>query len=127
MSVSLSVVGIGSEGEAHSLPQLHPDLSIAGQLVAGQQDPHDRCRLQHSIPLVSNCDVKNYVPNILPVCVSPVLYNAEETFCSLNFASRVRTVELGRASKNVTNGPAGAAGKTAASGAAVPAARKAPG
>jgi hypothetical protein len=23
------------------------------------------------------------------VCVSPVLYNAEETFCSLNFASRL--------------------------------------
>ena len=34
------------------------------------------------------------------VCVSPVLYNVEETFCSLNFASRVRTIELGKASKN---------------------------
>ena len=34
------------------------------------------------------------------VCVSPVSFNAEETFCSLNFAARVRAVELGRASKN---------------------------
>lgn len=35
------------------------------------------------------------------VCVSPVLFNVEETFCSLNFAARVRTIELGKASKNV--------------------------
>ena len=34
-------------------------------------------------------------------------YNAEETFCSLNFAARVNSVELGRASKNVENGKAG--------------------
>jgi kinesin family protein C2/C3 len=39
---------------------------------------------------------------LMIVCVSPVLFNAEETFCSLNFASRVRTIELGKASKNTT-------------------------
>ena len=38
------------------------------------------------------------------VCASPVTYNAEETFCSLNFAARVNSVELGRASKNVDAG-----------------------
>jgi hypothetical protein len=38
------------------------------------------------------------------VCISPVLFNSEETFCSLNFAARVRTVELGKASKTITNG-----------------------
>lgn len=37
---------------------------------------------------------------LMIVCVSPNLYNVEETFCSLNFASRVRTIELGKASKN---------------------------
>ena len=41
------------------------------------------------------------------VCASPVTYNAEETFCSLNFAARVNSVELGRASKNVEDGKAG--------------------
>ena len=35
------------------------------------------------------------------VNVSPVDYNVSETVCSLNFASRVRKVELGKASKNV--------------------------
>ena len=38
------------------------------------------------------------------VCISPVVYNAEESFCSLNFASRVRAVELGKASKHVAQG-----------------------
>jgi len=35
------------------------------------------------------------------VCVSPVMYNVEESFCSLNFAERARKVELGKAKKNV--------------------------
>ena len=38
------------------------------------------------------------------VCVSPVLFNVDETFCSLNFAARVRTIELGKASKNTGGG-----------------------
>jgi hypothetical protein len=36
---------------------------------------------------------------------SPVVYNAEESFCSLNFASRVRTVELGKASRHSEDRP----------------------
>lgn len=48
------------------------------------------------------------------VCISPVIYNAEETFCSLNFAARVRSVELGRASRNISS--AGASPATVASG-----------
>jgi kinesin family protein C2/C3 len=46
------------------------------------------------------------------VCISPVLYNAEETFCSLNFASRVRTVELGKASKNTVTAGGGGGSST---------------
>lgn len=36
------------------------------------------------------------------VNMSPALAQAEESVCSLNFAARVRTVELGQASKNVS-------------------------
>ena len=43
-------------------------------------------------------------------CISPITYNVDETFCTLNFASRVGNVELGRASKQVVGGPGG--GKT---------------
>lgn len=33
---------------------------------------------------------------LMLVCVSPVVQSAEESMCSLNFAARVRTVELGK-------------------------------
>jgi len=36
--------------------------------------------------------------------VSPTLYNAQETLCSLNFAARVRSCELGKAKKNEKTG-----------------------
>ena len=51
------------------------------------------------------------------VCVSPVMSNVEETYCSLNFASRVRTVELGAVKKNTTAGTAAGGAKPAAGGA----------
>ena len=35
------------------------------------------------------------------VCVSPVSNNVPETVCSLNFAQRVKTVELGQGSRRV--------------------------
>merc|ERR1712070_791678 len=34
------------------------------------------------------------------VCASPVAYNAGETLCSLNFASRCRATVIGKAKKN---------------------------
>ena len=40
-------------------------------------------------------------------CISPVTYNVDETFCTLNFASRVGNVELGKASKQVVSGGKG--------------------
>ena len=60
---------------------------------------------------------------LMIVCTSPILANAEETFCSLNFASRVRTVELGKVTKNVSAaGVGGGAGGAGASGMAMGAA-----
>jgi len=38
------------------------------------------------------------------VQVAPVEKNVAETICSLNFAQRVRTVELGQASKKMESG-----------------------
>ncbi|KAK7235278.1 microtubule motor protein [Aureococcus anophagefferens] len=39
-------------------------------------------------------------------CISPILYNVDETFCTLTFASRVGSVELGKATKRVVGGAA---------------------
>ncbi|RQM28857.1 hypothetical protein B5M09_009840 [Aphanomyces astaci] len=38
---------------------------------------------------------------LMVACSSPVDYNAEESFCTLNFASRARCVEMGKATKHV--------------------------
>ena len=35
---------------------------------------------------------------LMVCCVSPASFNAEESFCTLNFASRARNVELGKVS-----------------------------
>ncbi len=51
------------------------------------------------------------------VNISPAHYNVGETVCSLNFASRCKSVELGQAKKNVQGGGTGAAVKTAATAA----------
>jgi diaminopimelate epimerase len=51
------------------------------------------------------------------VCVSPILSSAEETFCSLNFAARVRTVELGKATKQTVAGGTAAIASAAAANA----------
>ena len=49
------------------------------------------------------------------VNISPAHYNVGETVCSLNFASRCKSVELGQAKKNVQGGTGtGAAVKAAA-------------
>lgn len=39
---------------------------------------------------------------VMIVQLSPVQRNSSETVCSLNFAQRVRAVELGEASKKVS-------------------------
>lgn len=44
---------------------------------------------------------------LMIVQIAPVKKNADETVCSLNFAQRVRTVELGQASRRVENGDEG--------------------
>eukprot|EP00112_Aurelia_sp_Birch-Aquarium-sp1_P022068 Seg61.8 transcript_id=Seg61.8/GoldUCD/mRNA.D3Y31 product="Kinesin-like protein KIFC3" protein_id=Seg61.8/GoldUCD/D3Y31 len=49
---------------------------------------------------------------LMVVQVAPVKKNAGETFCSLDFASRVRNVELGQATKRVDNAESSQRGDT---------------
>eukprot|EP01137_Pigoraptor_chileana_P035311 Opistho-2@29127 len=50
---------------------------------------------------------------LMMVQVSPAEYNVNETMCTLNFASRVRSVELGAASKRTEGPSSSAAGQVA--------------
>ena len=51
---------------------------------------------------------------LMIVQIAPVEKNVGETLASLNFAQRVRTVELGAASKHIENGEAKTNGEVCA-------------
>lgn len=95
----------GAAGQALKEAQsINKSLSALGDVIAARvnKQAHVPYRnsvltylLQDSLAGDSKC--------VMFVCISPVAYNAEETSCSLQFASRVRKVELGKATKNVTS------------------------
>ena len=50
------------------------------------------------------------------VNISPAIYNLGETVCSLNFASRCRTTELGQAKKHSTTTTTSSGSSSSSSG-----------
>mmetsp|Transcript_15857 Transcript_15857/g.36785 ORF Transcript_15857/g.36785 Transcript_15857/m.36785 type:complete len:273 (+) Transcript_15857:578-1396(+) len=93
----------GATGQALREAQaINKSLSALGDVIMSRAQksnhvPFRNSALTHLLQDSLSGDAKT----LMFVCISPVMFNAEETFCSLNFAARVRTVELGRASKNV--------------------------
>lgn len=63
-----------------------------------------RLSLSHHVctPHALPCTAKQS-KTLMFVNLAPTLYNSSESFCSMDFAARVRTVELGKATKNVTS------------------------
>jgi kinesin family protein C2/C3 len=94
---------------------INKSLSALGDVIAARASKQGHIPFRNStLTYLLQDSLSQDSKTLMFVCVSPVIYNAEETFCSLNFASRVRSVELGKASKNVTS----------AAGAKAPAAAK---
>lgn len=97
----------GATGQALKEAQnINKSLSALGDVISARAHgaghiPFRNSTLTHLLQDSLSQDSKT----LMFCCVSPVLYNADETVCTLNFASRVGTVELGKASKNVTGGP----------------------
>lgn len=59
----------------------------------------------HRVCTIIRCRCVHVLVQVLMfVNISPVLWNAPETTCSLNFAQRCRTIELGTAKKNTESG-----------------------
>ncbi len=84
---------------------INKSLSALGDVIAARANkaghvPYRNSTLTYLLQDSLSADSKT----LMFVCCSPVVYNAEETLCSLNFASRVRTVELGQATKHVAAG-----------------------
>ena len=99
----------GATGQALKEAQnINKSLSALGDVIAARAMKQGHIPFRNStLTYLLQDSLSQDSKTLMFVCASPVIYNAEETFCSLNFASRVRSVELGKASKN-TSGPGGA-------------------
>lgn len=142
----------GATGQALKEAQnINKSLSALGDVIAARAAKQAHVPFRNStLTYLLQDSISQDSKTLMIVCVSPVLYNSEETFCSLNFAGRyhshfvfsvrifiaftryqrmlllhlyplryvnrqhecsfyfvhrVRTVELGKASKTVTGGP----------------------
>ena len=96
----------GAVGQALKEAQnINKSLSALGDVIAARASKQSHIPFRNSTLtyLLQDC-LSQDSKTLMIVCISPVLFNSEETFCSLNFAARVRTVELGKASKTITNG-----------------------
>ena len=100
----------GAAGQALKEAQaINKSLSALGDVIMSRAQksahvPFRNSTLTHLLQDSLSGDSKT----LMFVCISPVMYNAEETFCSLNFAQRVNSVELGKATKNTSGGGAAA-------------------
>jgi kinesin family protein C2/C3 len=115
----------GATGQALKEAQnINKSLSALGDVIAARAQKQGHVPFRNStLTYLLQDSLSQDSKTLMIVCASPVLFSAEETFCSLNFAARVRTVELGRASKQTLTGAQAAtasAGGTSGSGKSIP-------
>jgi len=82
---------------------INKSLSYLGDVIAARANksghvPFRNCKLTYLLQDALSGDSKC----LMFVCANPCPENAGESLCSLNFASRVRAVELGKAKKNIS-------------------------
>lgn len=96
----------GAQGQALKEAQnINKSLSALGDVIAARAQKNAHIPFRNStLTFLLQDSLSQDSKTLMIVCVSPVLYNCEETYCSLNFAARVRTVELGKATKHITPG-----------------------
>lgn len=88
---------------------INKSLSALGDVIAARAQKNGHIPFRNStLTYLLSDSLQGNSKTLMFVNLSPTLQNADETFCSLNFAARVRTVELGKASKNVGRSGAGA-------------------
>jgi hypothetical protein len=100
----------GAQGQAMKEAQnINKSLSALGDVIQARGAKQSHVPFRNStLTYLLQDSLSQDSKTLMFVCISPVLYNSEESFCSLNFASRVRSVELGKATKNITaSGTAG--------------------
>jgi kinesin family protein C2/C3 len=111
----------GAEGARLKEAQaINSSLSALGDVIQARAEKRGHVPYRNStLTYLLSDSLGKDSKTLMFVNCSPVLSNSEETLCSLNFAARVRSVELGKAVKHVSGPGAGAAAGGAGSPAAV--------
>lgn len=80
----------GAQGQALKEAQnINKSLSALGDVIAARAAKNSHIPFRNStLTYLLQDSLSQDSKTLMIVCVSPVLYNAEETFCSLNFAAR---------------------------------------
>mgnify|MGYP006085406363 CR=1 FL=1 len=93
----------GATGVAMKEAQnINKSLSALGDVIAARGSGSSHIPFRNStLTLLLQDSLSSNSKTLMFVCASPVMYNVEESFCSLNFAERARKVELGKAFKNI--------------------------
>lgn len=96
----------GATGQALKEAQnINKSLSALGDVIAARASKQGHIPFRNStLTYLLQDSLSKDSKTLMIVCISPAITNSEETYCSLNFAARVRTVELGKATKNVAGG-----------------------
>jgi len=99
----------GAQGQALKEAQnINRSLFALGDVIAARAQKNAHIPFRNStLTFLLQDSLSQDSKTLMIVCISPVLYNCEETTCSLNFAAKVKTVELGRASKQVQSAGVG--------------------
>merc|ERR1712093_365650 len=81
---------------------INKSLSALGDVIASLvgKNPHTPYR-NSKLTMMLKDSLGGDSKTLMIVCISPAQYNVIETLSSLNFASRARNVELGKAKRNV--------------------------
>lgn len=98
----------GAAGQALKEAQnINKSLSALGDVIAARAQKQAHVPFRNStLTYLLQDSLSQDSKTLMIVCCSPMIYNAEETFCSLNFAARVRSVELGKVTKNTATSAA---------------------
>ncbi|EQC40033.1 hypothetical protein SDRG_02690 [Saprolegnia diclina VS20] len=95
----------GAEGQRLKEAQnINQSLSTLGNVIQARANKQKHVPYRDSsLTYLLQDSLGGDSKTLMVACSSPVDYNAEETFCTLNFAARTRSVEMGKASKNVAS------------------------
>lgn len=82
---------------------INKSLSALGDVIQSLVAKNTHCPYRNSkLTMMLKDSLGGDSKTLMIVCTSPAQFNVQETLSSLNFASRARNVELGKAKRNVT-------------------------